>query len=974
VATAGFALSLRKQGVSLRRSAAITYLFFYGAFLTVMLFMHNFVIIGLRIFEPSSKGYSTYDFYLYSLILLGAVLFLQGIQSLRAAFMFKSGNDESAVRQAQRASWTVLAIAVPLIPLQFFGIILTVLSLLNLAAMKIILSKRPFTAEAVAFALIIVFSLGNLPVLAQTTRSASAKQASPQIAANGPQYAAKKCDGGWSGTITYTKTQNQNEHNKTPTGYISSTSSFQATAEITVREDGSASASAKVKVSGKIEDVKEGSECCMISLAGCSRKGGFKLADIITTESTAQATAVAKSRVSITGETLIANIGVPEAIGKTVRTVQMIRKKECDSVNQDVTKTQESAVSYLVGPINISASVDPKNPNVIRGTQRDGDTEISYSFSRCAAPDIKISDLALEEHKYPDAQAWHDAGGETVDGNLVRLKAKVRNDGSAPGYATVKFTETQENIELPGSVSVSLQPGEEREIESEWDTSGFAWSNDGKPKSNRQIKAEIANESLTEDIRILPKPVILVHGLWANAAGWSSYQSYLNEAHSFAWRAFPVGARPEIAKMSTGDRVGNYAPTNSIFQNAQELGKEIKHVREEMNAWHVDIVAHSMGGLISRFYIHSFMQPVFDGKPEVGHLVMLGTPNMGSPCADLMGGVFDFFEQAGRSDASASTVGRRRIQPPNHESQKRQILDSRRHSGAARLPGKRVGGRRGDDSFGVVASYRPPVCAARTHELNRQRRLFAFVKPRLAIGPKGSGQIETAALEETTNGDFAELNNNSVSDRYGFAKYFVKSAYKRLETAQTIEDEVPGLIVRKAVRLAAKQTAEIEIPVSNAAAAGVTFVAAPAVSASLIDANNAIVGTSAAGITATDIFRTIAAEKSIANGIWKLKLENTGDKETIVLVAGWTNSDSSQFALTAGKLNAAGQVGLQAKLLNNNAPVLNAKITARINDTVEIALFDDGQHADGAANDGIYGADFREYSVVAIMRLKLKPK
>jgi triacylglycerol esterase/lipase EstA (alpha/beta hydrolase family) len=64
-----------------------------------------------------------------------------------------------------------------------------------------------------------------------------------------------------------------------------------------------------------------------------------------------------------------------------------------------------------------------------------------------------------------------------------------------------------------------------------------------------------------------------------------------------------------------------------------------------MNAWHVDIVAHSMGGLISRFYIHSFMQPVFDGKPEVAHLVMLGTPNMGSPCADLMGGVFDFFEQ-----------------------------------------------------------------------------------------------------------------------------------------------------------------------------------------------------------------------------------------------------------------------------------------------------------------------------------------
>jgi hypothetical protein len=74
------------------------------------------------------------------------------------------------------------------------------------------------------------------------------------------------------------------------------------------------------------------------------------------------------------------------------------------------------------------------------------------------------------------------------------------------------------------------------------------------------------------------------------------------------------------------------------------------------------------------------------------------------------------------------------------------------------------------------------------------------------------------------------------------------------------------------------------------------------------------------------------------------------------LVAGWTNSDSTQFVLTAGKPNAAGQVGLQAKLSNNDAPVLNAKITARINNAAELRFFDDGQHADGAANDGIYGA------------------
>ena len=42
-----------------------------------------------------------------------------------------------------------------------------------------------------------------------------------------------------------------------------------------------------------------------------------------------------------------------------------------------------------------------------------------------------------------------------------------------------------------------------------------------------------------------------------------------------------------------------------------------------------------MGGLISRFYIQEFMPNPLpgDARPVVSHLVMLGTPNEGSPCA-----------------------------------------------------------------------------------------------------------------------------------------------------------------------------------------------------------------------------------------------------------------------------------------------------------------------------------------------------
>ena len=489
--------------------------------------------------------------------------------------------------------------------------------------------------------LLLIVLISNLPASAQTRRSTAPAKQTASVSKINP--AAKKCNGGWSGTITYSKTHKDSEHNKTPTGYQSSNSSYEATAEITVAEDGSARASVKVKVSSSTEDVKEGSECCWITLAGCTRKGTFKYSDIIKTESSAEATSTVKG-VRIGEDAFTANIGVPEAVGKTVRTFETVKKRECDSLNQNSSHKQEADASYSVGSIQISGTVDPQNPNVIRGTKTDGDVTITYNLVRCAAPDIKLSDLALEHHHFPDAATWHSIGTETIDGNLVRLKARVRNDGTAQGYATVKFTETSENIELPGTVSVSLKPGEEREIESEWDTSGFAWSNDGKQKTQRHIKAEIDGDSLTEDVKVIPKPVILVHGLWSNAAAWSNYQGYLNEAHSFAWKAFPVGADPAHGLMNTGNSLGNNQPTNSIFENARELGKQIKFTQESMNAWHVDIVAHSMGGLISRFYIHHLMKESFDGKPVVTHLAMLGTPNMGSPWADI---VFEEYKEKG---------------------------------------------------------------------------------------------------------------------------------------------------------------------------------------------------------------------------------------------------------------------------------------------------------------------------------------
>lgn len=209
------------------------------------------------------------------------------------------------------------------------------------------------------------------------------------------------------------------------------------------------------------------------------------------------------------------------------------------------------------------------------------------------------------------------------------------------------------------------------------------------------------------------------------------------------------------------------------------------------------------------------------------------------------------------------------------------------------------------------------------------------------------------ALIENRRNDFYAAND----DRNGFNSYFQNVSYKRAENEE--DNSLKNLTTKQKVELAANQTKEIEIAVNDANYAGVVLVAAPAVTATLTDANGAIVGKSNGGVEAVkQIFRTIAVDKKVSKGVWKLKLENLGGQPTTVFVAGFADSNSnSEFTIEAGKPNAAGTVFLTAKLMENNTPVLNAKIVANIaGQKAEIEFFDDGKHNDDAANDGIYGA------------------
>ena len=88
-------------------------------------------------------------------------------------------------------------------------------------------------------------------------------------------------------------------------------------------------------------------------------------------------------------------------------------------------------------------------------------------------------------------------------------------------------------------------------------------------------------------------------------------------------------------RMNTGIPSQPTTPTNSIAENARIVAEYVEAVRQNTGAERVDLVAHSLGGLISRYYVQNLM-PVVEAPglppvPAANQLFMAGTPNGGTP-------------------------------------------------------------------------------------------------------------------------------------------------------------------------------------------------------------------------------------------------------------------------------------------------------------------------------------------------------
>lgn len=121
--------------------------------------------------------------------------------------------------------------------------------------------------------------------------------------------------------------------------------------------------------------------------------------------------------------------------------------------------------------------------------------------------------------------------------------------------------------------------------------------------TNTTTKNDTSNDSTP--------PVLLIHGYMADASVWNKWVELLKKDG--------IPTYPITFKQSD-DKCGSAA------EHAKELSKIIGQIKDETGQNKVNIVGHSKGGLDARVYLAN------DTK-DVANLVMIGTPNAGSPLA-----------------------------------------------------------------------------------------------------------------------------------------------------------------------------------------------------------------------------------------------------------------------------------------------------------------------------------------------------
>jgi len=158
----------------------------------------------------------------------------------------------------------------------------------------------------------------------------------------------------------------------------------------------------------------------------------------------------------------------------------------------------------------------------------------------------------------------------------------------------------------------------------------------GNTSQSRQVQLTVSfapsigngnTTSIKTSLTVVRTPLLLIHGLWSDPSAWPTN----------IWQRQPSAfyfVNPDTYENSNGANFSKNAPTVKTF---------VSHTLQKARSAHyaatqVDVVAHSMGGILSRLYIESDNNYRVDNLDEgdIHRLITLDTPHFGSSFANLL--------------------------------------------------------------------------------------------------------------------------------------------------------------------------------------------------------------------------------------------------------------------------------------------------------------------------------------------------
>ncbi len=247
--------------------------------------------------------------------------------------------------------------------------------------------------------------------------------------------------------------------------------------------------------------------------------------------------------------------------------------------------------------------------------------------------------------------------GSVTDGTAkIRLQLTVKNNQEAFNGLTWRIVDPQVIDPTPSTIQGTLMDGD-NEVDSlpvvfngdmaeavyrapesfvRWQTTE---EDDDKDRPYRYLQPTLDISAYFQNMKDpLPKialrrpPVVLVHGLWGcgNREGCSKTSKYV-------WKEF----ESEFNEKELYDVYSvNYyeeGQVNSIVEHASKLqfviDDAISKLKKQFAATKVDIIAHSLGGLLTREYCQ---QNNTDCQNKIRRFITIATPHYGSELADLL--------------------------------------------------------------------------------------------------------------------------------------------------------------------------------------------------------------------------------------------------------------------------------------------------------------------------------------------------